>query len=102
MSTDELLKALPSHIGNCPMYDEDGNIEGYMMGSDPEWSDIQYLYLHNDGKDWLASYGVEGEFLCMNPTAKEPPYNNAFAFGKTPQEALQKLYDWCVKNGFIK
>lgn len=100
MMTDELFKALPSHIGNHPVYDADGNIDSYMMTDEND--DIQWFYLHNDGKDWLASYGIEGEFLCMNPTAEEPPYNNAFAYGKTPQEAMQGLYEWCVKNGFIK
>ena len=99
MTTDELLKKLPSHIGNHPTYDEKGNIDGYLMDS-PD-SDIQWLYLHNDGKNWLASYGIEGEFLCMNPESPEPPYNNAFAYGSTPNEALQKLYDWCIENGFI-
>ena len=82
MTTDELLEKLPSHIGNG-------------LG-DTEW-----LNLHNDGKDWLASYGIEGEFLCMNPNAKEPPYDNAFAYGKTPNEALQGLYDWCAKHKLL-
>ena len=100
MTTDELLKVLPSHIGNHPGYDADGNIDSYLMTD--EHDDIQWLYLHNDGRDWLASYGIEGEFLCMNPEAEEPPYNNAFAYGSTPQEALQGLYGWCVANGFIR
>ena len=38
----------------------------------------------------------------MNPDAEKPPYDNAFAFGSTPNEALQKLYEWCVKHDFIK
>jgi hypothetical protein len=38
----------------------------------------------------------------MNPLSKEPPYDKALAYGKTPNEALQKLYDWCVGHGFIK
>lgn len=77
MTTDELLEKLPSHI-------------------DTEW-----LNLHNDGKNWLASYGIMDEFLCMNPNAVEPPYDNAFAYGKTPNEALQGLYDWCVKHNIL-
>ena len=100
MTTDELFKTLPSHIGNHPVYDENGEIESYLMID--EYDDIEWFYLHNDGKDWLASYGIEGEFLCMNPTADEPPFDNAFAYGKTPQEAMQKLYNWCVEHGFIK
>lgn len=79
MLTDELLEKLPSHIGN-------------------RLNDIEWLYLHNDGKHWLASYGIEGEFLCMNPNAEKPPYDNAFAYGNTPNEALQGLYDWYVKH----
>lgn len=94
MTTDELLSKLPSHIGNCIS-------DGLYIIAKPE-DDIQWLYLHNDGKHWLASYGIEGEFLCMNPDAEEPPYDNAFYFGNTPNEALQGLYDWCVKHGFIK
>lgn len=94
MTTDELLKKLPSHIGNHSIGD------CYIIENEND--QIEWLYLHNDGKDWLASYGIEGEFVCMNPDAKEPPYNNAFAYGKTPNDALQGLYDWCIKNGFIK
>ena len=94
MTTDELLAKLPSHIGNhC--------IGGAYIIASPD-DDIQWLYLHNDGKDWLASYGVQGEFLCMNPADEEPPYDNAFAYGKTPNEALQGLYDWCARHNFIK
>ena len=59
------------------------------------------FYLHNDGKDWCASYGREGNFVCLNPDAEKTPYNNAVRYGKTPNEALQGLYDWCVENGFI-
>ena len=92
MTTDELLSKLPSHIGN---HKENGF---YVLGDNPD-DDIQYLYLHNDGKHWCASYGIEGEFLCVNT---EPPYDMAFAFARTPNEALQKLYDWCVKHNFIK
>jgi len=96
MTTDELLNKLPSHIGNhreCNMY---------VMNRPGD--QIEYLYLHNDGDDWLASYGLTGEFLCMNPDKPDENgfYNNAFAYGKTANEALQGLYDWCVKNGFIK
>lgn len=39
-----------------------------------------------------------GEYLCLNPDAENPPYNNAFAFGETANEALQGLYDWYLKN----
>jgi hypothetical protein len=94
MSTDELLNKLPKMIGNHSEC-------GYYLITE-EGDDVQWLYLHHDGRDWCASYGVEGEFLCMNPLSKEPPYDNAFAYGKTPNEALQKLYDWCVGHGFIK
>lgn len=94
MTTDELLTKLPSHIGNHRI----GNC--YIIHD--EYDDIQWLYLHNDGKDWCASYGIRGEFLCMNPDSENPPYDNAFAYGKTPNEALQGLYDWCVKHNFIK
>ncbi len=106
MTTDELLKKLPSHIGNCPILDENNNCCGYLESSSVKTkngidSAIEWLYLHNDGKDWLASYGREGEFLCVG---KLPNgfYDNAFSYGSTPNEALQGLYDWCVKHGFIK
>lgn len=48
-----------------------------------------------------VKYGLEGRFVCLNPDAEKPPYNNAFCYAKTPNEALQGLYDWCVENGFI-
>lgn len=79
MTTDELLEKLPSHLSNCA-------------------NDVRWLYLHNDGKSWLASYGIEGDFLCMNPNDENPPYDNAFAYGNTPNEALQGLYDWYIKH----
>ena len=96
MTTDELLKILPSAIGNH----KEG--EFYILSKPTD--QYEGLYLHNDGKDWLASYGVKGEFVCMNPEAPDENgfYNNAFAYGKTPNEALQGLYNWCVKNGFIE
>lgn len=100
MTTDELLDKLPSHIGRNKILDKDGNLLGYSMDK-KEGSSIGWLYLHNDGKDWLASYGIKGEFVCLNPDSEEPPYNNAFAYGRTPNEALQGLYDWCVENNFI-
>lgn len=93
MTTDELLKKLPSHIGNHI-------IHGCYIISEPD-DDIKWLYLHNDGKDWLASYGIEGEFLCMGQL-ENGMWDNAFAYGKTPNEALQGLYDWCIKHNFIK
>lgn len=100
MTTDELLLKLPSHIGRNILYNDKHEVIGY-ASDNKEGGDIGWLYLHNDGKDWLASYGVEGEFVCLNPDAEQPPYNNAFAYGSTPNEALQSLYDWCVTNGFI-
>lgn len=101
MTTDELLMKLPSHIGRNILLDkENGNIIGY-YSDDKRGEDMGWLYLHNTGRDWIASYGVEGKFVCLNPDAEKPPYNNAVAYGKTPNEALQSLYDWCVNNGFI-
>jgi len=103
MTTDELLSKLPSHIGNHRIKWENYDGLNYdCFAIIEQGDDIQNLYLHNDGKDWLASYGIEGEFLCMNPNDEKPPYDNAFAYGKTPNEALQKLYEWCVKHDFIK
>lgn len=101
MTTDELLKKLPSHIGRNRLKDENGDTTFY-VSDNKGGGDIGWLYLHNDGRDWLASYGIEGEFVCMNPDAEEPPYDNAFAYGNTPNEALQKLYDWCLDHDFIK
>lgn len=101
MTTCELLAKLPSHIGRNRLLNENGRIVGYT--SDYKQGDsIGWLYLHNDGKHWSASYGTEGKFVCLNPDAEKPPYNNAVCYGKTPNEALQGLYDWCIVNGFIK
>lgn len=77
MTTDELLEKLPAFIGNCKT---EG---GLYVISEPD-DDIQWLYLHNDGKDWLASYGVVGEFLCMGKL-ENGLYDNAFAYGKNTQ-----------------
>jgi hypothetical protein len=101
MTTDELFKKLPSHVGRNPLYDENGKIIAY-TSDNKEGGDIGWLQLKNDGRDWVASYGEEGRFVCMNPDAEEPPYNNAVAYGDTPNEALQGIYDWCVNNGFVK
>ena len=89
------------NINKKPLFNENGDIIGYTSDNKPG-NYMGWLYLHNDGKDWCASYGVEGEFVCLNPEAEKPPYNNACAYGSTPNEALQELYDWCVKNGFVK
>lgn len=93
MTTDKLLNKLPSRIGNH-------EFSGCYVIFSPE-DDIKSLYLHKDGKDWLASYGVEGDFLCMGKLPNGL-YDNAFAYGSTPNEALQRLYDWCVKHGFVE
>lgn len=100
MTTNELLEKLPSHIGRNPLYDLNDNIVAY-VSDDLSGGDIGWLYLHNEGNGWRDSYGEAGNFVCLNPTSENPPYNNAVAFGATPNEALQKLYDWCVENGFI-
>ena len=94
MTVEELLLKLPSHIGRNK---ENGF---YVSDFKPGYS-VGWLYLHNDGKDWCASYGVEGEFVCLNPDGPAP-YNNAVCYASTPREALQGLYDWCIENGFIK
>lgn len=98
MTTDELLEKLPAMIGNKRTYDSEGRPDGYIMDST---GTIGFLQLCNDGKHWVASYGEQGEYVCLNPTDETPPYNNAFDIGDTPNEALQGLYDWCVENGFI-
>lgn len=98
MTTDELLEKLPKMIGNNRIY-EDGRIIGYSISS--SYDRIEFLQLCNDGKDWVASYGERGEYVCLNPKDENPPYNNAFYIGDTPNEALQGLFDWCVENGFI-
>lgn len=97
MTTDELLEKLPSHIGRNPMYDSKGKIVAYTGDNLP--GDIGWLYLHNDGRHWMASYGIEEDIVCSKSESEN--YGSAVVYGTTPNEALQKLYDWCVKNGFI-
>jgi hypothetical protein len=99
MTTDELLEKLPKMIGNNRIYDN-GQFTGWYSISSP-YDSIEWLQLCNDGEHWIASYGNEGEYVCLNPRDENPPYNNAFYIGDTPNEALQGLYDWCVENGFI-
>ena len=94
MSTDELLQKLPNIIGNH-------RFNGCYILEYPT-DQIGNLCLIKDKKCWIASY-MDGEhYVCLNPEDEKPPYNNAVAYGDTPNEALQTLYDWCVKNGFIK
>lgn len=96
MTTNELLFKLPRMIGNCG--------KGcYLKRYDHPEDQIGFLTLVNEGGNppWRASYDDDGQFVCMNPLNKEPPYNNAVAWGNTPNEALQGLYDWCINNGFI-
>lgn len=90
MTTDELLEKLPKAIGN--------NTNDGMMFLVKETDQIEGLYLHYDGRDWVASYGTEGDYVCLNPEAEQPPYNNAVKYGSTPNEALQNLYNWCKDN----
>ena len=99
MTIDELLKKLPSQIGRNPIYNE-GEIIGYATDEN-EGCDIGWLYLHNDGKSWYAYYGDGNECVTLNPL-DDPPYNNALFYGDTPQEALQELYNWCIKDIFVK
>ena len=96
MTTDELLLKLPSHIGR-------NRANGFYLSDHKAGASIGWLQLVNDGRDWEASYRDGHDALvCLNPDALQPPYNNAFAIGDTPNEALQRLYDWCVNNDFIK
>lgn len=102
MTTDELLLKLLKIIGRNPIKNKEGKTVMYVgdvyKNDSPS---ISWLYLHNEGKDWCAYYDSGDLHVCMNPD-KEPPYNAAIFFGSTPNEALQKIYDWCVKNRFIK
>lgn len=104
MTTDELLKALPSHIGRTRILDpETGECLGY-VSDDRDGEDMGWFNLHNDGghsANWVASYGVEGSYVCLNPEGPAP-YNNAVSRSNTPEEALQGLYEWCIENGYIE
>lgn len=94
MSTDELLQKLPNIIGNH-------RFNGcYILESQTD--QIGHLCLIKDKRSWIAAYMDVEHYVCLNPEDEMPPYNNAVAYGDTPNEALQTLYDWCVKNGFIK
>lgn len=94
MSTDELLLKLPNIIGN-------NRFNGCYILESPT-DQIGNLCLVKDKRDWKAAY-MDGEaYVCLNPNNKKPPYNNAVSYGNTPNEALQRLYDWCVKYEFIK
>lgn len=97
MTTDELLNILPSAIGNNPIRNKRGVI-AYMINKPGD--SYEYLRLLNDGRDWLASYGEEGNFVCLGKD-EEGLYKNLFAYGNTPNEALQKLYDLLIKYNCI-
>lgn len=100
MTTDELLEKLPIIIGRNKNLDKDGNLLAYST-DDKKGISIGWLYLQKELYLWCAYYGDSDEFLCLNPDSENPPYNNAFARADTPNEALQKLYDWCIENNFI-
>lgn len=102
MTTDELLLKLPKKIGRNPIKNKEGKTVMYVMDvCEYDSPSIGWLYLNHDGEDWCAYYGNGDLHVCMNPDDKEPPYNAAIFFGSTPNEVLQELYDWCVKNNFI-
>lgn len=97
MTTDELLMKLPRLIGNNKVG------ECYIISESED--QIGWLTLQNEGGSapWKAFYDDTTDgVVCLNPYADDPPYNNAVCWGDTPNEALQGLYDWCVKNGFVK
>lgn len=99
MSTDKLLELLPSFIGNNPSRDINGNIIGYKCEKPTD--SIQHLQLIKEKNSlYTASYGRSGYYVCLNPDGPVP-YNNAVAYGSTPNEALMGLYNWCKENGFI-
>lgn len=98
MTTDELLNILPGAIGNNPVKNDKGEVVAYVLDK-PEDS-YEFLQLLNDGKDWLASYGQEGEFVCIGQD-ENGFYKNLFAYGDTPNEALQKLYDLLVNYNLL-
>lgn len=51
---------------------------------------------------WQACYICSGgTIFCANYDNEEPPYNKAIVFGSSPNEVLQKLYNWCVENKFL-
>ena len=92
-----ILQKLPSHVGRNRMLNDKGECIAYMC--DSGIGDVEWLYLHNDGDHklpWAASYGIQGEYVCLNPN-DGPPYNNAVALGDSPLEALRGLYKWCVE-----
>lgn len=96
-STDELLNELPKMIGN--------NYHNGCYILSKEDDQIGWLTLHYEGGNfpWKVFYqDTFGVSVCMNPKDEKPPYNNAIAYGDTPNEALQKLYDWCIENKFIE
>lgn len=104
MTTDELLAKLPHMIGRNRLTGG-----GYIQRSGEEQAIGWFTLTHESNKgfegsgDWCAAYEcVEGGYVCLNYDDPEPPYNNAVAYGDTAHEAIQELYNWCVKNGFIK
>ena len=101
MTTDELLEKLPLFIGRTKIISSNGNFIGYTIDN-KEGISIGELNLCNEGKLWIASYGTLGNYVCLNPDSNKPPYINAVCYGFTPNEALQNLYDWCIKYKFIE
>lgn len=101
MTTDELLQKLPLKIGRNPIKN-DGKIIGYLFDN-KEGASVGWLNLHYEGSCWEVRYSndIDGA-VCLNPDNPNPPYNNAITLGDTPNEALQKMYDWLIENNFIK
>lgn len=90
MTTDELLMALPSALGDMPII-KNGEIIAY-----DGRGNYQHLQLLNDGRCWCASYGKRGEYICLGQNANGT-YKNLFGYGITPNEALQELYNTLIK-----
>ena len=101
MTTDKLLEKLTDTIGRNPIFNNSMSIVGYTQDCNKEGADIGCLSLINLGKFWKAYYGDEERGpVCLNPDDKSPNY--ASFYGKTANEALQLLYNWCKKYKFIK
>lgn len=97
--TDDLLLELPRCVGNHKLP------SGAFVVADPH-DQLGFLTLQNEGgaPPWCACYmdgSSKGPYVCLNPTAPEPPYHNLVAWGYTPNEALQNLRDLLKKHELI-
>lgn len=93
MNTDELLEKMPTYI----------NYVNYKYLSEK----LLYHFCLTDisrmnVRQWQASYVFNNIPFNVDPDLIDQSDTIASFSGSTPNEAIKKLYDWCIRHNYIK